>query len=324
MPDRGGVLESVLAPTRWAGWTRAAIAGDASARRYFRLSNGAQTTIVMDAPPNICTDTGQFVMIAEILRDHGFSAPAIHHCDLASGFIVLSDLGTTDFAAHLRANPSDEDILYSAATDLLISLQDLPPPSGLIHLTPQHGAKMLDVLGAFYVQGNIKNLQEALEENLSRFAPDADTLALRDFHAENLIWRPDHTGHERVGLLDFQDAFVAPAGYDLVSLLRDARRDVSPQCAEAMIARFLAASDKSEDAMRSQLAVLGVQRNLRILGVFAKLAKLSGKTRYLQFMDRVWGHVLTDLADVALSDLRNAVLDTVPPPKDAHLKRIIR
>jgi aminoglycoside/choline kinase family phosphotransferase len=149
---------------------------------------------------------------------------------------------------------------------------------------------------------------------LSACAPVADRLALRDFHAENLIWRPALAGAARVGLLDFQDAFIAPAGYDLVSLLRDARRDVDPKLVQDMIARFTAGTDVGPD-FPAQFACLGAQRNLRILGVFARLAKQAGKTRYLTLIPRVWRNLMLDLAHPALADLRAVVHDLLPPPQ---------
>jgi aminoglycoside/choline kinase family phosphotransferase len=158
-----------------------------------------------------------------------------------------------------------------------------------------------------------------MENALANFAPDPTTLALRDYHAENLIWRPEHKGARRVGLLDFQDAFVAPAGYDLASLLRDARRDVASSVANETIDYF-ATRTKAGPEFRTGLACLGVQRNLRILGVFARLATTMGKPRYLAFMPRVWGHILQDIENPNLTNLKQAVMDTVPAPTPSYLK----
>ena len=172
---------------------------------------------------------------------------------------------------------------------------------------------MIEIIGPYYSNKPTDDLCAQIQLALTHYAPDATTLALRDFHAENLIWRTAYQGDARVGLLDFQDAFVAPPGYDLVSLLRDARRDVSPKVADDMISYFAEHTD-AKDPIRTSLACLGVQRNLRILGVFARLVTEVGKQRYLDFMPRVWGHILHDLNDPALKDLRQAVLDTVPAP----------
>jgi len=163
-------------------------------------------------------------------------------------------------------------------------------------------------------------MAEAMRDAMARLAPTADRLALRDFHAENLIWRPERQGNARFGLLDFQDAFIAPAGYDLISLLRDARRDVPPALHDAMIARFSAATGLDAGPLAAQLACLGVQRNLRILGVFARLARERGKTRYIAMLPRIWAHLKADLAHPALGDLRTVLTPILPDPDAARLR----
>jgi hypothetical protein len=148
-------------------------------------------------------------------------------------------------------------------------------------------------------------------------------LALRDYHADNLIWLPergrshgDPNGIRRVGLLDFQDAVIAPLPYDIVSLLEDARRDVAPSLAAAMVERYLAASPGlDEAAFRAAYAVLGAQRNVRILGVFSRLFVRDGKARYLDYLPRVWGLVERDLAHEANAPLAEWFRRAIPPAK---------
>ncbi|HBS31479.1 MAG TPA: aminoglycoside phosphotransferase, partial [Parvularcula sp.] len=125
------------------------------------------------------------------------------------------------------------------------------------------------------------------------------TLVMRDFHAENVLWLPDRAGHRRAGVIDFQDGLFGNPAYDLVSLLEDARRDVSPELAEAMIRRYAAGagafSDFDEEAYRRDYAILGAQRNAKILGIFARLIRRDGKPRYADFFPRVEGHFRRDL-----------------------------
>jgi aminoglycoside/choline kinase family phosphotransferase len=189
-------------------------------------------------------------------------------------------------------------------------------------MTPKVGADMIMLTGEHYARRDLTGLRDTLERALTGFAPNADTLALRDYHAENLIWREAHKATDRVGLLDFQDAFVAPAGYDLASLLRDARRDVPDDIADEMINHFTQKTG-ADATFRTQVACLGVQRNLRILGVFARLSKEMGKTRYLQFIPRVWGNIIADLNDPALAELRQAVLDHIPAPTPAYCEGLM-
>jgi aminoglycoside/choline kinase family phosphotransferase len=159
-------------------------------------------------------------------------------------------------------------------------------------------------------------------ESTVAVAPCRDVLVLRDYHAENLIWLPERIGAARVGLLDYQDALAGHAAYDLVSLLEDARRDTSPDLREAMIRRYLDRHPGLHGAaFRAAYAALGAQRNLKIVGIFARLAIRDGKPRYLSLIPRVWGHLQSDLAHPALAPLRDWVARHVPPPDPAALAR---
>jgi aminoglycoside/choline kinase family phosphotransferase len=227
--------------------------------------------------------------------------------------MIISDLGTQDVASRLRLHPDQEIRLYQASVDVLVKLHKLTPPSELNHMTAQRGADMVAVVGEYYSRSDVSDLQREMHAALEAHAPSADTLALRDFHAENLIWRDAHEGLDRVGILDFQDAFVAPAGYDLASLLRDARRDVEPDTVETMITYF-SEQIGAGPAFRTQLACIAVQRNLRILGVFGRLSLTTGKAHYLDLIPRVWNDIQTDLADPALRRLQQVIFDTIPAP----------
>ena len=130
---------------------------------------------------------------------------------------------------------------------------------------------------------------------------------MRDFHAENVIWRPGRRGHDRFGLIDFQDAFLAPPEYDLASLLRDARRDVGADAAEAAIAAFATRSGRNRDVVSAATAMLAVQRNLRILGIFERLIRTAGKPRYADFLPRVRRLIEEDLTHPALADLAGPI-----------------
>jgi hypothetical protein len=127
------------------------------------------------------------------------------------------------------------------------------------------------------------------------------------------MWLGDRSGLRRVGLLDFQDALAAPVAYDLVSLLNDARRDVSPHTERAMIERYLSArGDIAEDAFKAGYAVLGAQRSVRIAGVFTRLARRDGKSQYLAHLPRVWRQIETHLAHPALEHIRQWMDEYAP------------
>jgi aminoglycoside/choline kinase family phosphotransferase len=123
-----------------------------------------------------------------------------------------------------------------------------------------------------------------------------------------------------VGLLDFQDALQGHPAYDLVSILQDARRDVTPQIEAAMIAHYIRHSGPDDAAFRSAYALLGLQRNLRILGIFARLCLRDGKAHYVDFVPRVWGYVQRNLDDPALAPLADVLRPALPAPTPDFLK----
>ena len=310
-------MAQALTGTPWADWTVTPLAGDASARRFARLTGPEDdSAILMLTPPDEAASQTAFRRIATWLTDRGYTAPRILH--EAGNALLLTDLGRTDLATALASGSKDPMALYAAATDLLAALHTEPPPTDLIHLTPALGGDMVRIAATHYARdpASADRIAAAMSEALDRLAPRPETLALRDYHAENLIWRADRAGLARLGLIDFQDAFVAPAGYDLASLLRDARRAVPQTIHDAMTTRFCAATGLAEDRFRAQLACLGAQRNLRILGVFSRLAE-HGKTRYLPMLPQVWAHLRSDLAHPALSDLSRVVTRHLPVPKAA-------
>ncbi|SEN12361.1 hypothetical protein SAMN04488003_109108 [Loktanella fryxellensis] len=299
-----------LTGTRWQDWQTDALAGDASSRTYARLTApDGETAILMDARAEAPMGMTQFVNIARWLTAHGLSAPRILR--QGEGLLLLEDLGPQTLA--VAATHETEDALYDAAVNVLIALDRLAPPDGLGAMTPDVGAQMVAIAAEVYHPCDPAPLTAAVGAALTAHAPRADRLALRDYHAENLIWRPARRGLDHIGLLDFQDAFVAPRGYDLASLLRDIRRPVTAAQVTRQTARFADATGADPAALGAQLAVLGAQRNLRILGVFARLAQ-RGKPSYAALLPAVWDALLRDLAHPALHDLARVVLATLPPP----------
>ncbi len=234
-------MQEFIAATDWAGAAIAPLAGDASNRRYLRLTHPSTGTmaVLMDAPPERGEDVRPFMHIARYLTGLGLSAPQILAQDESRGFLILEDLGDALFARVIPVAPQMEDQLYAAATDVLIDLHRAPPPEGLKPYGPETMTDMAALAFDWYLTGatgdNSPQRAEvlaALQRLLRQHAATTDVIVLRDYHAENLLWLPGRIGAARVGLLDFQDAMTGHRAYDLVSVLQDARRDV-PQAVEA-------------------------------------------------------------------------------------------
>mgnify|MGYP002716446272 CR=1 FL=1 len=305
-----------------AGWADARVlplAGDASARRYFRLVGAQGSAVLMDDPSGGCAS---FVAMTDWLRGHGFGAPAILAQDQAAGLLLVEDLGDDLVARVLERDPGMAPAIYDRITDLLVDLHRHSVPDFVPPLDGPTLAEQVGLFAEWYPQAAGATGGEDIAPLIARLHADlaADlppVLALRDFHAENLLWR----GEAPLGLIDYQDAVACHPAYDLVSALQDARRDVDPSIEAASIARYLAATGLDPDRFRAAYALMGAQRNLRILGIFTRLCIRDGKARYLEFMPRVWGYVRRNLAHPALAPLAQAVA-ALPAPDAAIIERI--
>lgn len=290
-----------------AGWEGAQIlplAGDASFRRYFRVVQGDSQAVLMDAPPPH-EDPRPFVKMADYLCAQGLNAPKILARDLAAGLVLLEDLGDRRMREHLDANPADETAIYTKALDDLIrlakcSVADVAPYDAAAYM------REVKLLTEWYAPAAGLTVDavgyEALWAELLApvlAAQEAPVTVLRDYHAENIMLLPDGG----LGHLDFQDALAGHPAYDLVSLLQDARRDVSPALEAAMLDYYAAQTGAGED-FRLHYALLGAQRNAKIIGIFTRLWKRDGKPHYQSFMPRMWGLMERDLAHPALSDMK--------------------
>ncbi|WP_111733081.1 aminoglycoside phosphotransferase family protein [Roseovarius amoyensis] len=332
MTDRMACISAFLARAGWSDATIAPLAGDASNRRYLRLTDGpgGQGAVLMDAPPERGEDVRPFIRIAQHLAGLGLSAPAIIAQDTDAGLLLLEDLGDAIFARVLETSPELENGLYSSATDLLAALHDHPLPQPIAAYDPPMMTTLAALAFDWYRLGTAGDAGAVLKEQfcavleplLTRHAAAADVLILRDYHAENLLWLPERTGLTRIGLLDFQDALAGHRAYDLVSLLQDARRDVPDSIESAMLERYIAATGQDAESFVTAYRLLGAQRKLRILGVFARLCLRDGKPRYLDLIPRVWAHLQRDLEHPVLAPLRPILADALPAPTPSNLARL--
>jgi len=325
---RAALLADFLAGAGWGAAEARPLAGDASARRYLRLSRDGGSAVLMDADPGRGERVDSFLAVGDWLLAAGYSAPRCLAADPINGFLLLEDLGDALFASLVARDRHAEAGLYATATDFLADLHRKPPPDFLKKGDGAALGALTAFVGDWYVPaaggepGAVAGLPDLIGRLFNQLGGRASVVSLRDFHAENLIWLPERQGVARVGLLDFQDAFVTDPAYDLVSLCQDARRDVSPATEAACVARYLAAAGVDSTLFRPIYALIGAQRALRIIGVFARLCVLGGKPRYLEFLPRVWSYLQRNLSDPALSDLAALVRAAVPVP-DADVRQRI-
>lgn len=296
---------------------------DASFRRYFRIFAGADRYVAMDAPPEK-EHPEAFVDIARRLHALDLSAPRILAAAPERGFLLLEDLGETTYTRALEKG-ADEAGLYRLAVDTLVTLHERWNETLETGLAPYSDEALLNelrlltdwywpaVMGAPCPDAVRESFLEAWRSVLPAAHTLPPTLVLRDYHVDNLMVLEGRPGVAACGLLDFQDALLGSPAYDLVSLLRDARRDIDPDLQAAMRARYLAAFP-GLDVERFDAAywVLGAQRNCKIIGIFTRLDRRDGKPAYLRHLPRLWRLLEEELARPALAPVR-AWFDTYLP-----------
>lgn len=308
------------------------------------LRHGAADAILMDwprqpdGPPirnglpysrlaHLAEDVRPFVAVAEALRTAGLTVPRIQAQDLDNGFLLLDDLGDRVFGREMTSGSADQATLWTAAVEALVELSQAPAPSalpvagdGVHHVSPYDTEAMAietELIVDWYwpaLRGAPVDTQERAEftrlwgEVFAELAKMPAAWVLRDYHSPNLLWLPEREGIARVGVIDFQDAMRGPAAYDLVSLLQDARVDVAPELETRLFNHYCdgvsARGSFDRDAFAFAYAALGAQRNTKIVGIFARLAKRDGKPQYLQHVPRLWGYLDRDLAHPRLAGLK--------------------
>jgi N-acetylmuramate 1-kinase len=331
---------------------RQRMAGDASTRSYARLAQNDHYVILMNAPKrpdgpaiydgkpysaavHLAEDVKPFVAIANGLRTRGFSAPAIYQADLDAGFLITEDLGSASFVEGEPPTPIAER--YQAATDMLAALHGQPLPEtlplapGVDYAIPVFDTDALLVevglMPEWYLRDRDAELAPELRgqfialwrELLAKPAAAPKTWVIRDFHSPNLIWLDERSDIAKVGIIDFQDAVLGSAAYDLVSLLQDARVDVPERLELALLTRYiktrLGVDDTFDPAtFAEQYAIMSAQRNTRLLGTFARLNRRDGKPHYLKHQPRIWTYLTRSLKHPALSALGAWYADHVTPP----------
>lgn len=315
MTERGQRIADFLTATGWSPAEIRSLAGDASFRRYHRVSQNGVRAVLMDAPPDR-EDVRPFVRMARHLLALGLSAPSILASDEAAGLLLLEDFGDETFTRLLSAG-HDEAALYALAIDVLVHLHRLEPAAALPPGLPAYDLRrLLDeamllpdwympaIFGRPTEDGARREYALAWEEVLTPGLIAPSTLVLRDFHVDNLMRLSGRDGIAACGLLDFQDAVAGPPAYDVMSLLEDARRDVSPSLKAEMLNRYSAGMGRADlTGFERAFAILAAHRHAKVIGIFTRLSRRDGKSSYLTHIPRVWRLLERALAHDALAPM---------------------
>jgi hypothetical protein len=348
--ERMAALRKFLDESGLGTARRARLDADASTRHYERLTLGERRVVLMNAPrrpdgppvrdgrpysaiAHLAEDIIPFVALSRALRQLGFSAPVVHEADLEQGFAVLEDLGDRRVVEGEPPRPIEP--CYETAVDVLIALhghrlpETLPVAPHREYRIPRYDMDAFLIEAELFIDWYLPRLKVPIAENarasfvtqwraaLQPVIDSAPTWVLRDFHSPNLLWLPDRNDVARIGILDFQDAAMGPAAYDVASLLQDARVDVSEELEVALLGQYAYARRVADPAFDTaefvrSYATLAAQRATKILGIFARLDERDGKPQYLRHVPRVWRYLQRSLAHPALTPLRTWYTLNVP------------
>jgi len=271
-----------------------------------------------------------FACIANELTKRGFSAPKIMAADLGKGLMLLEDLGEGVYAQVIAKDPSSERNLYEVAIDTLAAIYRSSFPAQMEFQTHSWRARDYDPAALlaetdlcldwyakdfdYEIEGAARaEFYSLFAKSFEHLGAHAPGFALRDFHAENLFWLPERQAISRVGLIDFQDGLFIHPAYDVMSLITDIRRDVSPELKDILIKRFCDKAGLNDDeSFRAAYAVLGVQRGTKLLGFPVRADLKFGKPQYRKLLPRVKRHLNEDLSHPALADIRNWFTRHIP------------
>ena len=291
--------------------------GDAGLRSYYRIKESDDRSyILMDCPPTNCS-IDPFIEIAHYLRSQNFSSPEIFHFDSKKGFIILEDFGDVSVKNVIQNSPHDLHLrknTYSSMLDVLILLQQNIPTFSLKIYDNNLLLNELKLFTEWYILYRLKrnlsiieldDFKDIWQRILNHQLSFNNCLVLRDYHVENIMYLESYKGIKSLGLLDFQDAIIGSPIYDVISVLEDARIKV-PRAFALDCLKYFAAEKKLElPDVLVDYHILGAQRNLRILGVFARKYIRDKNGNYLRYIPLVLEYLNYDLSHPIMLKLKN-------------------
>lgn len=335
---RDAALSGFLSMSGWGAATRYPLAGDASTRRYERLSLKGDKAVLMDwakGPDGPAIYDGlpysrvahlaeampAYTRMVDWLGAHGLSAPALWARDEAQGFALMQDFGDR----HIANDASlDRAVFYHEAVETLLHLHAQDAPDFLPAFDGAVQAVEASLFLDWYLPWRGIDIDETARARFLAFwqqtgdalVANAPVTVLRDYHSVNLLWREEAQARFRIGLIDVQDALAGHAAYDVASLLCDARVDVAPALQQQGLAHYMAARFGDNDTARADFAaayaLCTAQRNLKIAGIFVRLAERDKKPGYLRHLPRVLGYLRDALADQALAPMAAWLAEHAP------------
>lgn len=299
------LIDSILQKWGFQNYSRIKLQADASFRKYEILNLEEKNFILMDAPPEY-EDVKPFIQKDRILCNMGLKAPEIYFEDIKNGILLLENFGDRKFKAEVERSKTSEVDLYKNALDVLVHISKHQCPTEIDEYDNKVLLREANLFTEWYLkynsnftedelEGTSKEYEEIILELVSKLKFKNEVFVMRDYHADNLMILDDNRELQSLGLLDFQDGLKGNITYDVVSLLEDARRDVSKNLREEMIDYFCEKAGLDREGFLNDYYILGAQRNLKILGIFTRLCYRDNKKHYLDFIPRVMEYLKGDI-----------------------------
>jgi aminoglycoside/choline kinase family phosphotransferase len=311
-------LKRYIATTPWKEWELTLASADASFRRYFRLSKGEETLIVMDSSQEKAS-LKPFIDVTDRLLNVGVNAPKILHVNLNDGFLILQDFGNIHYLN--RLNRSNYEALYTAAMQEIITMQDADTTD-----LPLYDATFLHTEMALmqewylekYLHVDLTTAQkQMIKETLNAISNEVlsqpqEVFVHRDYHSRNIMIQEDGT----IGIIDYQDAMSGAITYDLVSLLKDCYIAYDPKEIErlALIFRDMKQLHVDDATFIRWFDFMGLQRHIKVLGIFCRLYLRDGKDGYLNDLILTRNYVIETAHKYKLTQNLATLLSTIDLP----------
>jgi N-acetylmuramate 1-kinase len=351
--ERVSHVRAFLDKSGYGEANRRRMQGDASTRIFERLTLDGRTVVLMNAPPHpdgppvrdgkpysaiahLAENTIPYVALATALQKRNLSTPAILRADTDHGLVLMEDLRDERIVEGNPPAPIEER--YQTAVDVLIALhrrrlpETLPVPLHGDYRLPRYDMEAFLIEAELLLDWYLPSVKASVSESargdfvalwreaLAPAIAAPTTWVLRDYHSPNLLWLADRQDVACIGVLDFQDAVIGPAAYDVASLLQDARVDVPESLEVSLLSRYVRARQTGDDRFEPAdfvllYATLAAQRATKILGIFARLDRRDGKPQYLRHIPRLWRYLQRSLAHPALASLKGWYAANVPAPE---------
>ena len=288
------------------------IKSDASFREYYRVEN--KRLLIMHAPQEKGESLINFEKINKILSSINLSVSKIYDIDYENNLMLIEDFGNDIFSKIL--NPNNERDLYQKSIELLSFIHNHSKLE--TYHVEKYSFEILinesELFIEWYLEKHLKlivsssekvEFRNILEKHFKSLSLEKNTLVLRDFHVDNLIYLENRNGIKQLGLIDYQDALLGSVAYDLASLVEDVRRPIKEELKHSLIEIYSKSIFVDQNELQREIDFYSIQRNLKIIGIFSRLKYRDNKMNYFPMIEVAWSFINNHIKKSEYNDLNH-------------------